>query len=153
MEMAALLLWTVYAMSIITIATPMCVEPWYRRRAERFELADEPASLLVRGQVIPVQIMNLSVTGARVRLSRPLIVPIDQPMHLRKRHLGLIPCTLAYLSPTEVAVAFLPGTHHDVRKAFVRDVYTNPIVQGHQHAAFALWPVMKRLGRLLIARS
>ena len=153
LEMATLLLWTVYAMSIITIASLMCVEPWYRRRAERFELADEPASLVVRGQAIPVQIINLSVTGARIRLSRPLLVPIDQPIHLQKRHLGLIPCTLAYLTPTEMAVAFVPSAHQDVREAFARDVYTNPIVQGQQQAAFAFWPVMKRLGRLLVARS
>ena len=36
LEMATLLLWTAYAMSIVTIAGLMCVEPWYRRRAERF---------------------------------------------------------------------------------------------------------------------
>jgi hypothetical protein len=35
----------------------------------------------------------------------------------------------------------------------VRDFYINPVVQGNQHAAFALWPVLKHLGRLLVARS
>jgi cellulose synthase (UDP-forming) len=153
LEMAALLLWTLYAMSLVTLAALMCLEPWYRRRAERFELADEPGSVVVRGQVVPVQIVNLSVTGARVRLSRPLVVPIDQPMYLHKRHVGLIPCTLAYRSSTDVALAFVASTHPKIREALVRDLYINPVVQNHQHAAFALWPVLKRLGRLLIARS
>ena len=153
LEMAALLLWTAYAMSIVTIAGLMCVEPRYRRRAERFDLADEPASLLMRGQAIPVRIMNLSVTGARIRLSRPLVVPIDQPMYLQKRRVGVIPRELTYLSSAELAVAFLPSAHKNVREALVRDVYTNPVVQANQHATFARWPVAKRLGRPLIAWS
>jgi hypothetical protein len=153
LETAALLLWTVYAMSIVTIAGLMCVKPWYRRRSERFELVNEPASLLVRGRAIPVQIVNLSVTGARVRLSRPLVVPLDQPMHSHKRHVGLIPCTLAYLSSTEVALVFVPSVHQDTQEVLVRDLYINPVVQGNQHPAFALWPVLKHMGRLLVARS
>jgi hypothetical protein len=35
----------------------------------------------------------------------------------------------------------------------VRDLYINPVVQGNQQAAFALWPVLKHMGRLLVARS
>jgi uncharacterized pyridoxal phosphate-containing UPF0001 family protein len=77
LEMATLLLWTAYAMSIVTIAGLMCVEQWYRRRAERFDLADELASLWLRGQMIPVWIINLSVTGARLCLPYPLVVLID----------------------------------------------------------------------------
>jgi hypothetical protein len=96
-----------------------------------------------------VRIINLSVTGARVRLPRPLVVPIDQPMYLQKPRVGLIPCQLAYMSPTELAVAFLPNAPQNIREALVRDVYTNPIVQAKQQATFALWPVVKRLGRLL----
>jgi hypothetical protein len=119
----------------------ICVEPWYRRRAERFDLADEPASLWLRGQAIPVQLMNLSVTGARIRLPHHLVVPIDQPMHLQKRHVGLIPCTLAYMSHTELAVEFLPSAHKDIRQALVREVYTNPVVQelDKPHSYSGLW--------------
>jgi cellulose synthase (UDP-forming) len=153
LEMATLLLWTAYAMSIVTIAGLMCVEPWYRRRAERFDLADAPASLCLRGQVIPVWIINLSVTGARLCLPYPLVVPIDQPMSLQKRHGTLMPCQLAYMSSTELAVAFLPSAQEDVRQALVRDVYTNSIVLGNRQATFALWPVLKRLGRPLMAWS
>jgi hypothetical protein len=108
----------------------MCVKPCYRRRSERFELVDEPASLLVRGRAIPVQIVNLSVTGARVCLSRPLVVPLDQPMHLHKRHVGLIPCTLAYLSSTEVALVFVPSVHQDIQEALVRDPLYQPCRAG-----------------------
>jgi cellulose synthase (UDP-forming) len=151
LEMATLLFWIVYSMSIVIIAGLMCFEPLDRRREERFDLADEPASLLVRGQAIPVQIRNLSVTGARIRLPHPLMVPIDQPMHLLKRHVGLLPCTLAYLSPTELAVAFLPMANTAVRQALVRALYTNPVVQGNREATFEFWPAVKRLGRLLVA--
>jgi cellulose synthase (UDP-forming) len=154
LEMVALLFWTVYYASIVMIAGLMCVEPWYRRRSERFDLNDEPASLLVRGQAIPVRLMNMSLTGARVRLTHPLVVPIDQPMHLQKRHVPApLPCTLASLSPTELAVAFLPITHTAVRQALVQALYTNPVVQGNRHATSELWPAVKRLGRLLIAKS
>jgi hypothetical protein len=153
LQMVTLLLWTIYAMSIVTIAGLMCVEPWYRRRAERFDLADEPASLWLRGQAIPVRIINLSMTGARIRLPYPLVMPIDQPMSLQKRHTALIPCQLAYMSPTELAVAFLPSAQKDIRQVLVRDVYTNPILQGNRRATFAFWPVVKRLGRLLAAWS
>jgi hypothetical protein len=106
LEMAMLLFWMIYEMIVVTIACFICFEPWYQPREERFDLADEPASLLVRGQAIPVRIMNMSVTGGWVRLPYPLVVPIDQPMHWQKRHVGLIPCTLAFLSHTELAVAF-----------------------------------------------
>ena len=148
-----LLLWIVYFMSIVTIAGLMCFEPWYLRRSERFDLGNEPASVLVRGQAIPVQIMNLSITGARVRLSHPLVIPIDQPMHLQKRQVGLLPCTLAYLSQTELAVAFLPIENIVVQQALVRALYTDPVVQGNRHTIFEWWPVVKRLGRLLVAWS
>jgi cellulose synthase (UDP-forming) len=151
LEMATLLFWIVYSMIIVTIAGLMCVEPWYVRRAERFDRADEPASLFLRGHAIPVKIMNMSVTGARVRLPHRLVMPVDQPMHLHKRHVGLLPCTLAYVSHTELAVEFLPSAHQAVRQALVRDVYTNPVVQGHRQATFALWPVVKRLCQLLVA--
>ncbi len=40
LEMAMLLVWIVYFMSIITIAGLMCFEPWYRRRSERFDLGE-----------------------------------------------------------------------------------------------------------------
>ena len=151
LEMAMLLVWIVYFMSIVTIAGLMCFEPWYRRRSERFDLGNEPASVLVRGQAISVQIMNLSSTGARVRLPHPLVIPIDQPMHLQKRHVGLLPCTLAYLSQTELAVAFLPIENTAVQQALVRALYTDPVVQGNRHTIFEFWPVVKRLGRLLVA--
>jgi len=153
LEMAMLLLWIVHFMSIVTIAGLMCFEPWYLRRSERFDLGNEPASVLVRGQAIPVQIMNLSITGARVRLSHPLVIPIDQPMHLQKRQVGLLPCTLACLSQTELAVAFLPIENIAVQQALVRALYTDPVVQGNRHTIFELWPVVKRLGRLLVAWS
>jgi hypothetical protein len=151
LEMATLLVWIVYFMSIVTIAGLMCFEPWYRRREERFDLADEPASLLLGGQVVPVQIMNMSVSGARVRLSHPLVVPIDQPMHLQKRHVGLLPCTFADLSDAELSVAFLPMANTAVRQALVQALYTDPVIQGHRHATFEVWPMVKRLGRLLVA--
>jgi cellulose synthase (UDP-forming) len=151
LEMATLLVWIVYLMSIVTIAGLMCFESRYRPREERFDLADEPTSLLVRGQAIPVRIMNLSISGARVRLPHPLVVPIDQPMHLQKRHVGLLPCTLVSLSPTELAVQFLPMTPIAARQALVRALYTTPVVQVNRHAHFAFWPVVKRLGRLLVA--
>ncbi len=152
LEMATLLGWIAYFMSIITIAGLMCFEPGYRRRSERFDLADEPASLLVRGQTIPVRIMNMSMTGARVRIPHPLVLPVDQRMHLQKRHVPApLPCTLVYLSDTELAVDFLPVANTAVRQAFVRVLYTNPVVQGNQQATFAFWPVVKRLGRLLVA--
>jgi hypothetical protein len=100
---------------------------------------------------MPVWIMNMSVSGARVRLPYPLVVPIDQPMHLQKRHVGLLPCTLANLSDTELAVAFLPMANTAVRQALVRALYTNPVVQGYRHATFEVWPLVKRLCRLLVA--
>ena len=153
LEMATLLFWSVYFMSIVTVAGLMCFEPRYRRRSERADLADEPASLLMRGQVIPVQIMNMSVTGARVRLPHPLMVPTDQPLHLQKRHVPApLPCTLASLSDRELAVAFFPIANTALRQALVRALYTNPVVQGSRQAAFACWPVVKRLGRLLVGR-
>jgi hypothetical protein len=151
LEMATLLVWIVYFMSIVTIAGLMCFEPWYRRCEERFDLADEPASLLLGGQVVPVQIMNMSVSGARVRLSHPLVVPIDQPMHLQKRHVGLLPCTFADLSDVELAVAFLPMANTAVRQALVQALYTDPVIQGHRHATFEVWPMVKRLGLLVVA--
>jgi hypothetical protein len=152
LEMAMLLGWTVYFMSIITLAGLMCFEPWYRRRAERFDLAEEPASLLVRGQAIPVRILNMSVTGALIRMPHPLVLPVDQPMALQKRHIPApLPCTLVYRSETDLAVDFLPIANPAVRQAFVRVLYTNPVIQAHQQATFALWPVVKRLGRLFVA--
>jgi cellulose synthase (UDP-forming) len=153
LEMAVLLVWVVYFMSIIMIAVLMCFAPWDRRREERFDLDHEPASLLVHGQGIPVQIMNLSITGARVRLPHSLVIPIDQPIHLQKLHVGLLPCTLAYLSQTDLAVAFLPIESMAVRHALVRALYTDPTVQGNHHTFFEFWPVVKRLGRLLVAWS
>jgi cellulose synthase (UDP-forming) len=151
LEMATLLVWIIYSMSIVTIAGLMCFESWYRPREERFDLADEPASLLVRSQAIPIRIMNLSISGARVRLPHPLVVPIDQPIHLQKRHVGLLPCTLVSLSATELAVQFLPTAPTAAREALVRALYTTPVVQVNRHAHFAFWPVVKRLGRLLVA--
>jgi cellulose synthase (UDP-forming) len=150
LEMTTLLLWVAYAMSLLTIAGLMCIEPWNRRRAERVELADEPAALLVRGQAIPVRIRSLSMSGARLRLPYPLVVPIDQPMSLQTRHVGLLPCTLISLSATELAVQFLPMAHTAARQAFVRALYTPPVVQVNRHAHVACWPVVKRLGRLLV---
>jgi PilZ domain len=129
----------------------MCFEPWYRRREERFDLVNEPASLMLGGQIIPVWIMNMSVSGARLRLQHPLVVPIDQPMHLQKRHVGLLPCTLGNLLDTELVVTFLPIANTAVRQALVRALYTNPAVQSHRYATFEVWPMVKRLGRLLVA--
>jgi cellulose synthase (UDP-forming) len=151
LEMATLLLWIVYFMSIVMIAGLMCLEPWYRHREERFDLAHEPALLVWGGQVRPVWIMNMSVSGAQVRLPHPLVVPIEQPMHVQKRHVGLLPCTLVNLSDTELAVAFLPIANPAVRQALVRALYTDPVVQGRRHATVAVWPLVKRLGRLLVA--
>jgi hypothetical protein len=74
-------------------------------------------------------------------------------MSLQKRHGTLMPCQLAYMSSTELTVAFLPSAQEDVRQALVRDVYTNSIVLGNRQATFALWPVLKRLGRPLMAWS
>jgi hypothetical protein len=153
LEMASLLVWIMYFMGIITIAGLMCFEPWYRRRGERFDLAEEPASLLVCGQAIPVRMKNMSMTGALVRTPRPLVLPVDQPIYLQKRYVPApLPCTLVHLSDTELAVSFLPITNAAVRQALVRVLYANPVVQDNQQAAFALWPVVKRLGRLLVTR-
>jgi hypothetical protein len=151
LEMATLLFWIVYSMSIVTIAGLICFEPWYVRRGERFDLADEPASLFIRGQEMPVRITSMSESGARVRLPHPLVGSMDQLMHLKKRHVGLIPCTFAYLSQTELVVEFLPIYNKDVRQALVREVYTNALVQRNRQAKFELWPVVKRLCRLLVA--
>jgi cellulose synthase/poly-beta-1,6-N-acetylglucosamine synthase-like glycosyltransferase len=93
------------------------------------------------------------VTGARIRPQHPLVVPFDQAMHLQKRRVGLVPCTLAYMSHTELAVEFLPSAPKGVRQALVREVYTNPVVRGTRQATFVFWPVVKRLGRLLVAWS
>lgn len=149
-EMATLLFWIVYSMIIVTIACLICFEPLYLRRGERFDPPDEPASLFIRGQEISVMIMNMSESGARLRLPHRLVVPIDQPVHLKKRNVGLIPCTFAYVSHTELAVEFLPIDNKDVRHALVRDVYTNPFVQRNRQAKFELWPVVKRFCRLLV---
>jgi hypothetical protein len=102
--------------------------PHCSRRAERFELADEPGSVVVRRHAIPVQIVNLSITGARVRLSRPLVVPIDQPMYLLKRHVGLIPCARGYRSSADVALAFVASAHPKIREALARELHINPVV-------------------------
>jgi cellulose synthase (UDP-forming) len=150
LEMATLLFWIVYSMIIVTIACLICFEPLYRRRGERFDLADEPASLFIRGHAIPVRITNMSESGARIRLLPRLVGPMDQPMHLQKRNVGLLPCKFAYRSQTEGAVEFLPIDNKDVRQALVRDVYTNPVVQRNRQAKFELWPVVKRLCRLLV---
>jgi hypothetical protein len=72
-------------------------------------------------------------------------------MHVQKRHVGLLPCTLVNLSDTELAVAFLPIANPAVRQALVRALYTDPVVQGRRHATVAVWPLVKRLGRLLVA--
>ncbi len=72
-------------------------------------------------------------------------------MHLQKRHVGLLPCTLSYLSQTELAVAFLPIENGAEQQALVRALYTDPVVQGNHHTIFEFWPVMKRLARLLVA--
>jgi cellulose synthase/poly-beta-1,6-N-acetylglucosamine synthase-like glycosyltransferase len=151
LEMVMLLFWIIYEMIVVIIACFICFEPWYRPREARFELADEPASLLVRGQAIPVRITNLSITGARLRLPHPLVVPIDQQVHLQKQGVGLLPCTLAYLSQTEMAVVFLPIESPVIWQALVRALYANPTIQHNQDATFAFWPVVKRLGRLLVA--
>jgi cellulose synthase/poly-beta-1,6-N-acetylglucosamine synthase-like glycosyltransferase len=152
LEMVMLLVWSGYFMSIITIAGLMCFEPWYRRRGERFDLAEEPASLWVCGQAMPVRIVNMSVTGALIRTPHPLVLPVDQPMHLQKRHIPVpLPCTLVHLSDTELAVDFLPIANPAVRQAFVQALYTNPVIQANQQATFAIWPVVKRLGRLFVA--
>jgi hypothetical protein len=152
LEMVMLLVWSGYFMSIITIAGLMCFEPWYRRRGERFDLAEEPASLWVRGQAMPVRILNMSVTGALIRTPHPLVLPVDQPIYLQKRHIPVpLPCILVHLSDTELAVDFLPIANPAVRQAFVRALYTNPVIQASQQATFAIWPVVKRLGRLLVA--
>lgn len=150
-EMATLLFWIVYSMIIVTIACLICFEPVYLRRGERFDLADEPASLFIREQAIPVRIMNMSEIGVRLRLPHWLVGPTDQPMHLKKRNVGLIPCKFAYVSQTELVVEFLPIDNKDVRHALVRDVYTNPFGQRNRQAKFELWPVVKRLCRLLVA--
>jgi len=149
-EMAMLLFWTVYSMIIVTIACFICFEPSYLRRGERFDLADEPASLFIRGQAIPVRMMNMSETGARLRLPHRLVVPIDQPVHLKKKDVGFIPCKFVDVSHTELAVEFLPIDNKDVRHALMRDVYTNPFVQRNRQVKFELWPVVKRLCRLLV---
>jgi hypothetical protein len=131
LEMVMLLVWSGYFMSIITIAGLMCFEPWYRRRGERFDLAEEPASLWVCGQAMPVRIVNMSVTGALIRTPHPLVLPVDQPMHLQKRHIPVpLPCTLVHLSDTELAVVvylyragnsvacktgIMPPFHHHIR--------------------------------------
>jgi cellulose synthase (UDP-forming) len=152
LEMAMLLLWSGYFMSIITIAGLMCFEPWYRRRGERFDLAEEPAVLMVHDKPIPVRIQNMSVTGARVRLPHPLVLPTGQLLHLHKRHVPApLPCIVVYQSDMDVALDFLPVTNPTVRQAFVHVLYTNPVVQGQQQATFAFWPVVKRLGRRLVA--
>ena len=144
LEMAMLLVWSLYFMSIITIAGLMCCEPWYRRRAERFDLAAEPASLWVRGQAIPVRILNMSVTGARVRTLHPLVLPVDQPLYLQKQHVPApLPCTLVYRSDTELAVDFFPLTNPAVRRPCASPLH-QPCGQGNQQATFACWPVVKR---------
>jgi PilZ domain-containing protein len=151
LEMATLLFWIIYSMIIVVIASLICFEPLYLRRGERFDLTDEPASLVICGQAIPVSIMNMSESGARLRLPHQRVGPMDQLMHLQKSHVGLIPCKCAYMSQTELAVEFLPIDNKDVRHALVRDVYTNPVVQRNRQAKFEIWPVVKRLCRLLVA--
>jgi hypothetical protein len=76
---------------------------------------------------------------------------MDQLMHFKKKNVELIPCKFVYASQTELAVAFLPTYNRDVRHALVRDVYTNPVVQRNRQAKFELWPMVKRLCRLLAA--
>jgi len=80
------LFWIVYSMIIVTIACFICFEPSHLRRGERFDLADEPASLFLPKQEIPVRIINISETGARLRLPHRLVVPMDQLMHLKKKN-------------------------------------------------------------------
>jgi hypothetical protein len=155
LEMTTLLFWITYMMVIVLIAGLICFEPMYHRSNERFNLGGE-ACVLHFGEVAwPVKIMNVSLSGARLRLQDTSVVDLGGHLHMdfvlrNQRRIG---CTVVYIADNkEIAVKFDP-LEESLRQGLIRDLYANEIVQRRQFPRFQFRPVMRQLGRLMITGS
>jgi cellulose synthase (UDP-forming) len=152
-EMATLLFWTTYMMVIVVIASFICFEPIYHRSSERFSVGGEAARLHFGEVAWPVEIMNISLTGARLRLQDTSVLDLDKHLHMdfEPGNQHRIGCSAVYLAnKNEIAVRF-DALERSVRQALIRDMYANEILQRRQFPHFQFRPVMRQLGRLMQA--
>jgi cellulose synthase (UDP-forming) len=151
LEMATLLFWITYMMVIVLIAALICFEPMHHRSSERFNLGGE-AGVLHFGEVAwPIKIVNISFAGARLRLQDTSLVDLNRHLRMdfKLSNQHRIGCSAVYIADkNEIAVRFDP-LEKSVRRALIRDMYANEIVQRRQFPRFQFRPVMRQLGRLM----
>lgn len=129
--------WGIYNMTLLLLTALVCIDLPRRRREERFDV-DEAARVHAGGDSEPCLIRDLSVSGARVRVRRPLTgegVRLDIP------GVGPLACELSRDgAPGEVGLRFVTlGARRD---ALIRKLYTG----GYTNVSRAAVP-----GRLLAA--
>jgi hypothetical protein len=151
LEMATLLFWITYMMVIVLIAALICFEPVYHRSSERFNLGNE-AGVLHSGEFAwPVNIMNISRSGARLRLQDSSVVDLNRHLHVdfELPNLHRIGCTVAYIADNHEIAVTLDPLGEAVRQALIRDMYANESLQRQQFPRFQFRPVIRQLGRLI----
>lgn len=129
--------WGLYNMVLMLLTALVCIDLPRRRREERFDV-DEATRIRVGGDSAPCLIRDLSVSGARVRLSRPLA---GDGLRLEIPGVGPLDCELGRgIAPDEVGLRFVDlGPHRD---PLIRKLYTG----GYANVTRAAAP-----GRLLVA--
>lgn len=146
----AMLYWTIYNLAVLTVAVFICIELPYRRREERFELLVDAWARSDRN-ASHVQVLDLSLHGARVRYPRRVLLRVGEEIILSLPHMGMIKAAVVRGAPNnEVGLRF-DEVEESVRHALIRELFTNP-AHHKRLPKVLLWPVARGLlGRFLRA--
>lgn len=122
--------WSIYNMILMLITALVCIDLPRRRKEERFEI-NEASRLTTDDSCLPCTIRDLSVSGARVRLTQ---LVHDQKLQLDVPGVGPLACELSRtIDPLEMGIRFVdPGPRRD---ALIRKVYTGVYDNGTRQAA------------------
>jgi cellulose synthase (UDP-forming) len=115
--------WSCWNLLILALVMLLAVERPRMRREERFDL-NEPATLLWRGKLEPVRLLDMSVSGARLEVG-PDMAPALRDADVILQIEGIGPATAHTTSAggQHVHVRFGAGAP---REAIITKLYTGP---------------------------
>jgi cellulose synthase (UDP-forming) len=129
-SMIALSFWTLYTLSITSIACLMCIELPYRQAEERFRVSQPVRIMLTDGGSECGVALDVSLTGARIRLNQHALLTVGQWISLDIPTIGRISASVARedRSRNEFGLKF-ESLDQATRHALIRAIFTDARIQ------------------------
>jgi hypothetical protein len=137
-EMMALSFWTIYALVVIAVASLMCFEPHWRSAEKRFAVSQPVDVVLADRRGSSGMVLDVSLSGARVRLLQEVGLQLGEPVSLGLPGFGWLSSRIARLGcDGEIGLSF-DALGPSLRASLIRTLFTDP----HLHTPISKYRAM-----------